>query len=148
MTTNDKNGKTLTGERVEEVSNWADRLVLYGVFQKNQDPDGKERYYLTSQFKHHIKQFGEFMDSHPDLQPDTLSQFAMLNLMMYLAINRKLDQLPFYHMKSSMKMAEVFNEIDAMLDKMTDDSELEELQRMSELVFMHMKMNIENKLPD
>ena len=82
------------------------------------------------------------------LQPDTLSQFAMLNLMMYLAINRKLDQLPFYHTKSSMKMAEVFNEIDAMLDKMTDDSELEELLRMSELVFMHMKMNIENKLPD
>jgi hypothetical protein len=47
----------VTDEEVEEVGVWADRLVLYRVFEKRLESDGKTRYFLTSRFKHHLKQF-------------------------------------------------------------------------------------------
>jgi hypothetical protein len=48
----------VTGEELESMQSWIDKLVLYGVFEKHQgsrENEKEPRYYLAKLFIHHMK---------------------------------------------------------------------------------------------
>jgi hypothetical protein len=88
----------VTGEELESMQSWIDKLVLYGVFGKHQGSRGNEkepRYYLAKPFIHHMKQFILWLDNNPALAKadDGDGVVNMVHsLLLYYAANRRLDQ--------------------------------------------------------
>jgi hypothetical protein len=51
----------VTGEELETMGAWCDKLVLYKVFKKK-----GERYHFTKPFLYHMKQFVLFLEDYPE----------------------------------------------------------------------------------
>jgi hypothetical protein len=143
----------LTGEELETMSAWLDKLVLYKIFEKRQGSGDKEkepRYYFSKPFIFHMKQFILWLEDHPDLAKEKDAVVNMAHsLLLYFAANRRLDQAlkgkgqeqgqtPTGNM-ISFTYDELYTEVSPVLDKMNSD-EFEELARMAQVVVTHALM--------
>jgi hypothetical protein len=126
----------LTGEELETMGAWCDKLVLYKVFKKHQ-----ERYYLSKPFIYHMEQFIRFLENHPEraAKDDDAVQNMVISLLLYFAANRRLDQGQGQEEQGNMisfTYDELYAEMSPVFDKMNSD-EFEELTRMAQVVVTH-----------
>ncbi len=144
----------LTGEELETVGAWLDKLVMYKVLEKRQgsgEKDNEPRYYLSKPFIFHMKQFILWLDNRPDLAKGKDAVVNMVHsLLLYFAANRRLDQVlkgkgheqqgqkPTGNMISFTYDA-LYAEVSPVLDKMNSD-EFEELTGLAQVVVTYTLM--------
>jgi hypothetical protein len=144
----------VTGEQLESMQACCDKLVLYKVFRKQENENGngnegeneKPRYYFSKPFVYHMSEFIPWLERNPKAKHKDDVTNMVLSLLVYFAVNRKLDQArkkqELTGDKRSLIFDDLYEEVFSIFDTMKDD-DYEELVRMAQVVMTYANMQVD-----